>query len=281
MVADAVPDGAEPQTLPRTFEELGLSPYEARVLLALLRAGSARSSHLARLAEVPRTSAYAVLESLADRRLVHRVPGDGPSVWATPGPDEVLARLEAALEAAQHERLREHRARTTDARRLLAATMPEPGAIALPYVHFVRGAANVKRAYEQLMADADEELVLFNRPPYSWDPGTVNPAVLDMLHRSVSTRVLYQAAQWDAPNAQDFRQHHAPYHDAGVQGRVTQRLPMKLAVADRRVALVCMDGPEGVGGSYPTTLLIEDPGFAIAQAWCFEFLWQDARPVGP
>jgi HTH-type transcriptional regulator, sugar sensing transcriptional regulator len=271
-----------PETLRRTLEDLGLSPYEARVLLALLRAGSSNSSQLARLAEVPRTSAYAVLESLSDKGLAHRLPGDGPTVWSTPGADEILERLETSKQAAQEEQLRQYRSRVADARRLLAETIPEIPSVSLPYVNFVRGAPLVKKAYEQLLADAEQEVLVFNRPPYTWDPGTLNPAVIDVLQRGVRTRVLYQAEQWMDPAAAGFRATHEAYHLAGVEARLVEALPIKLAVADRRTALIGMRGPvEAVDAdkSFPTNLLIEEAGMAQALALAFEQLWGLARPI--
>src|SRR5947208_1665574 len=65
VIADG---GAEPtagialEALRREFEELGLSTYEARILLAILRLGSGSPGQLARFADVPRTSAYQILE---------------------------------------------------------------------------------------------------------------------------------------------------------------------------------------------------------------------------
>ncbi len=61
-----VPDEAAPlpEALRQEFAELGLSPYERAVLLALLRLGSATTLQLAKVADVPRTSTYQVLEDL-------------------------------------------------------------------------------------------------------------------------------------------------------------------------------------------------------------------------
>jgi len=78
------------EAIQREFEELGLSPYQAGVLLALMRLGSANSLQLARASAVPRTSTYQVLEELGLKGLAVRIPGDGPAVWASPGREEVF-----------------------------------------------------------------------------------------------------------------------------------------------------------------------------------------------
>ena len=116
----SVKPSAVPESLRRELQELGLRPYEARVLLALLRAGSANSAQLAELSGVPRTSTYQVMEALTEQGLAERVPTHGPAVWTCSGWEAVVD----ALDAAEEERLREHHARTLQLRQILAEVLP-------------------------------------------------------------------------------------------------------------------------------------------------------------
>ena len=109
-----------PDSIRRELQELGLRPYEARVLLALLRAGSANSAQLAELSGVPRTSTYQVMEALTEQGLAERVPTHGPAVWTCGGWESVVDALDAAEEA----RLRQHHARTGRLRTALAEVLP-------------------------------------------------------------------------------------------------------------------------------------------------------------
>jgi sugar-specific transcriptional regulator TrmB len=269
-----ISSGPIPESLLHEFEQLDLSPYEARVLLALLRLGSANTAHLARHSGVPRTSTYQVLEELNRKGLAQRMSVEGPAVWASPGRDEVFDRLDAA----QEERLRQHRARTANLRDVLARTFPEAPEAAGPYVHVIQGASQVSTIYERLLAEAQEELLVFNRPPYSFPRDEVNDAVLDALRRGVKARALYQDPQWNDPEAEPFRRAMARYH-AAVEGRLVDDLPIKLALADRKLALLAMTDPVLPEVGFPTTLLVEHPGFAALQAEAFERLWATATPV--
>lgn len=275
-----------PEGLVREFEQLGLSLYESSVLLALLRLGSATSLQLAQVSSVPRTSTYQVLQELMARRLAIRVSAPGPAVWASPGRDEVLARLDAA----QEDRLRQHRERAARVREMLAESLPEGPSVAMPYVHVMHSAAQVRVTYDTMLADASQEFVVFNRPPYSPAANPVrlkrreieardevNETVLDALGRGVVIRALYQAAQWDDPQAKPFRESMAAYHRAGVKGRLVEELPIKLAVADRRVALLTMTDPSLPEIGFPTTLLIDHPGCAAVQAEAFDRVWATGR----
>jgi HTH-type transcriptional regulator, sugar sensing transcriptional regulator len=297
--------GAEPPALPATpaavpdlllskirsdFEEFGLNGYQARVLLALLRAGSAPPPYLAQLSGVHRTSAYPVLEELRAKGLAVQLPGR-TAVWTTPGRDEVLARLVAA----QEERLRALQAKRSEMAAALAQVVPEtPTDTAVPYLHFVSSAAQTRTIYDRLLDEVQAEFLVLNRPPYSAATersrrhralteaagrDEVNPAVGAALERGVSIRVLYQTEQWDDPAAEEFRAAMGAYHDAGVEGRVVEELPMKLVVADRQVALLALADPVLREIGFPTNLFIEHPGYAAFQADAFEHRWAGARPI--
>jgi len=111
---------AVPASVRQELQELGLRPYEARVLLALLQAGSANSAQLAELSGVPRTSTYQVMEALTDQGLAERVLTHGPAVWSCRGWESVVD----VLDAAEEERLRQHHTRTRQLRQTLAEALP-------------------------------------------------------------------------------------------------------------------------------------------------------------
>jgi sugar-specific transcriptional regulator TrmB len=266
-----VESGSLTETLVREFEELDLSPYASRVLVTLLRVGSANSAELARLCGVPRTSTYQIIEELSRKGLAERLAIEGPATWVSPGREAVLERLDALHD----ERLREQRARTVRIRELLATTLPDgPMMTAEPYVHVLVGASQVVGSYDRLVSEAESELLVFNRPPYSQSPDQVNPVVLDALARGVDTRALYVANQWFDEEGDSFRAAMERYHAAGVRGACVPDLPFKLAVADRRVALLAVTDLPVAG--FPTTLLIEHPGFAGVQARAFDGYWAEA-----
>lgn len=267
--------GPLPERLIHEFEQLGFSPYESRILLALLQLGSGNTAQLARLSGVPRTSTYQILEELNRKGFAQQVPVEGPAVWALPSRDDVFDRMNAV----QEERLREHRERTTRLRELVAETLPDESTGAGPYVHIIQGARQVSHIYDRLLGRAERELLVFNRPPYSRGATQVNPTVLGAVNAQVKVRVLYEESQWNAPESAEFREAMTVYHQAGVEARLVDGLPLKLAVVDRSVALLAMADPVVPDIGFPTTLLVEHPGFAALQADAFEQRWATAAPV--
>jgi hypothetical protein len=116
------------------------------------------------------------------------------------------------------------------------------------------------------------------RPPYTYRPGKPNPAVMQMLARGVVARVLYQAGEVAAFEAEAFRAETEAYHRAGVQARVVEELPMKLVVVDAKVAMMTMTHPLRDDAAFPATLLIEHPGHARFAAAAFEQYWAEGQP---
>jgi len=142
--------GHIPETLLPDLEELGLNGSQARVLLALLQLGSGNSSEIARLAQVPRTAVYPVLQELEAKRLVGRVGAEGPALWSSPGRNEVLDRLESGHEA----RIREQRLRVGRVRSTIEELVPAGPPGSPPIVHVIPGPAHAKEAYDQVLERA-------------------------------------------------------------------------------------------------------------------------------
>lgn len=273
--AQVSPAVAEAQaSVQADFEAFGLSGYEARVLVALLRVGSATPAQLARLSGVHRTSAYPVLEELATKGLAEVRPGK-TAVWASPGPEEVIIRLNAM----QEERLHSLQSRLDQTRLTLTRLVAKAPAAPLPYAQIIRGAAQVRRIYERMLREAKSEVLVFNRPPYTWTLGRINPVVLETLARGVKARVVYQAAQLEGAEAEAFRAETNAYLAAGLQARVVDELPVKLAVVDKSSVLFAMPEPMALEEEFPTNLLVEHPGFVAMQARAFQQVWDEARPL--
>ena len=262
-----------PESLVAEFEALALGAYEARVLLTLLHVESATSAELARHSGVPRTSIYQVVDSLTDRGLAQRIPSDGPARWSSPGPDEALDRMYRLAE----ERLCAQRVRLDRIRRIMDEAFPEASGPGTAYAQVFHGTAQVSGLYNHLIETVTSELLTMNRPPYS-NAERVNSRILAALGRGVDHRILYQLDEWDSAEA-PFRQIMDTYHAAGARAGCIVHVPFMMAVADREVALISINDPRQTDVGFPTTLLLEHPGFAVLQAIGFEGLWERSQPV--
>lgn len=255
------------------FENLGLSGNEARVLLALLQAGTATAVDLSRRSHVPRTSLYPVMTSLCERGLAQSVVSIGPVVWTSPGWRAVLERLQESHE----DELRQHRARIENLRETLSAALPDVP-VTTSYAHVLNNVYDLIRLYARLLGEARTEVLVFNQGPYVGE-FRPNPAVMEMLARGVPTRALFIAAEIDGTAGEGLRVLAQTYAAAGVLTGVVGSLPMSLAVFDRQQVLLSLEDPQvGIPG-YPTPLHIDHAGFAAAQADLFHHYWESAVPL--
>lgn len=250
------------------LQELGLSEKEARVVVALVAQGSASATHLAREADLYRTNVYPVLEALEAKGLIGRFPGKA-GLWSSTGRDQVVDRLYAAEEN-RHERLQASR---EDLRLALTATR-EPETAPVPMIGLVHGPTETGRVYDDMLRAARSEVLVFNRPPFGVSLDAPSDAVLSMLGRGVPTRVLYRAAELDDPA---FRRETEYYLDAGVEARVTDELPTKLVVIDRRIVLVAVMKPDAQNG-FPSSQHVDSETVAAPWAAVFERYWKTSTP---
>ncbi|MBV8527402.1 MAG: hypothetical protein JOZ75_03715 [Candidatus Dormibacteraeota bacterium] len=261
--------------LARFLGDFRLTAREAKVLIALVQLGSATVSQLSRFVGIERANIYRVLEALGIRGLA--IQATGPDrTWNSPGRDEIVEILMAEEDA-------RHRAMRTEAeyaRQILATLAPEAPQAALPYVQLLSRASEVGRLYDRLLDEAEAEILVCNKAPYGGGPMKIRPAVMSALMRGVAARALYESYELDAAEAEALRQTRLVYHEVGVEGRVVDRLPIRLAVFDRRRALLAMNEP-GLPDRFPTNLFVDHPDFAESVALSFEQLWSSARRYRP
>lgn len=87
--------------LARTLEQIGLSPKEARVYLALLELESCTAYQIAQHCEVKKPTVYVILEDLRQKGLVLKVPHAKKAIFAARDISEYLAEQRGKLNAVQ------------------------------------------------------------------------------------------------------------------------------------------------------------------------------------
>ncbi|MFN2466835.1 MAG: LuxR C-terminal-related transcriptional regulator [Gaiellaceae bacterium] len=133
-------------------------------------------------------------------------------------------------------------------------------------VEVISGRAALIQQFEQLQRSAEEEVLIFDRPPYA---RAGNELEMELLARAVRYRVLYDESAFELPGRVEEIQRSA---EAGEEARVLRDVPMKLAIADRKLALVPLrfedPGLEAI-------LLIHASPLLEALRRLFEMLWEN------
>lgn len=144
-------------------------------------------------------------------------------------------------------------------------------------IEVITGGEALRQHLRQIQASARDEMLWFCKAQYVAMPSGSNDAEFDALGRGVTYRVLYERAFFDDEGAVD---NVVEGVRAGEIARSVSHLPLRLAVADRAIA-ICPLVPGGPHGSpdEPTAALVRDSNLLAALIALFERYWEDAVPL--
>ncbi|MFF9525927.1 helix-turn-helix domain-containing protein [Streptomyces achromogenes] len=244
---------------------IGLDETHEAVYRALVSVGAADVADLARRLTLAEQDAERALRRLERHGLAAQSPAR-PGRWVAAPPGVALAAL---LTQRRHEL---EQAELTAA--LLAeeyrATAAEPAVHDL--VEVVTGASAVAQRFLQLQLGAAEEVCALVTGDPMVVSGTENEAEEQAAGRGVRYRVVVERAVLDRPHGlTELRA--ALGRDERV--RVVDRVPTKLVVADRSLALV----PLTSKSAEPAALVVHASGLLELLAGLFESVWRDALPL--
>ncbi|WP_229703834.1 helix-turn-helix domain-containing protein [Streptomyces albiflavescens] len=239
----------------------GIDPFDESVYRAVLTRHTARPAELAAdLATSPERIVRA-LDRLRDHGLVGRLAGPRRRYAAV----EPRAAVEALVRARTVE-LDRVRSAATELSLLFAAAQEG----ATDEVEIATGSDALGRWFVQLQQEASKEVITLDRPPYALT--TSNPVEATALTRGVEYRSVYapEALEWPGVLG-DIRElvHH------GEQARVLPGLRVKLAIADRRLALM----PLSLHLTDVRAAVIRPSALLDALIDYWEMCWRQATPL--
>lgn len=252
------------------LEIAGLSPDEESVYALLVTFGRAGAADLAERDGMPVERMDRVLESLTAKGLASPTYGVPRLYQAAPPDVALLPRLKRSAEAldlAQHEAARLIESYRDTMRRRDAGQLLE----------VITGAEALRQHLRQIQTSVREEMLWFCKAQYVAMPSGSNTEEFEALARGVRYRVLYEKAFFDDEGAVD---NVVAGVRAGEVARAVPQLPLRLAIADRAVAVfpLVAGGPHG-SPEEPTTALVRDSNLLAALIALFERYWEDAVPL--
>lgn len=242
---------------------VGLDGLDETAYRALLRRARATPAELAGDLDWPLARVGRVLDRLREVGLVSRL-GGRPRRYVAIEPDSALGALVRAR-GAELERVREL---ATELTALFHASRAEGGTTGP--VQLVTGREAVARWFVRLQQQAQHDMLALDRPPYAL--AARNPVQRVSLARGVRFRSVYAPESLERPGALE------ELHDLaarGEQARVMAGLPLKLAVADRSMALMPLTLDLGAMDA----AIIRESTLLDALLDLFEFYWERATPI--
>jgi sugar-specific transcriptional regulator TrmB len=250
----------------RVNERLDLLPAaEQQAYRLLLRMAGAGADDLAALAGIGTGEAAALLEALRDKGLAT----GGPPFDALP-PDvalgEALLKEQQDLEAARRMVASLSEEYRTTARRRSADHL----------VEIVVGAAALRERLREMQDSARDEILWFCRAHPIAMQGPENAEETPALTRGVRYRAIYERELLAKPGELDSI---VEAIKLGEQSRTLPTLPVRLAIADRAMA-ICPLVPDAVRGlGEPSAAVIRSSELLDALIALFESYWERATPL--
>lgn len=244
---------------------LGLDEAHEAAYRALVAVGAADLPDLARRLALAEQDVERALRRL-ERHGLAAQSSARPGRWVAAPPGVALGAL---LTQQRHE---------LEKAELAAALLTEEyrAEAAEPAVHdlveVVTGAAAVGRRFLQLQLGASEEVCALVTGSPAVVSGPENEAEEQAAERGVSYRVVVERSVLDLPDG-ITELSAALGRDERV--RVVDRVPTKLVVADRTLALV----PLTTHTAEPAALVVHESGLLELLSGLFESVWRDALPL--
>jgi hypothetical protein len=255
----------------KRLQQIGLNAYEARSYLVLVGHPRFKALELAARAHVPRQKIYEVLDSLVEKGFA-QVVLEKTKLFSAVEPrlaiPAFLARKQKVLEHELFEQARTAEALVKDLNDAYSEGQGERGT--LDYLQIVGEPAQTAVQYQRMLGEVESEYVEFSRPPYAVGPldeGLVKQARA----RGVRCRLLLAAGALDEEHMQRLEE----CQQAGVEIRVAQSLPMKLALFDRRRGMIALLDPVITRPSW-TAVVFDHEGMGEAMLGLFEDHWRRA-----
>ena len=251
---------------PDQLTRLGLTTYEAKAYLALVRRDSSTAAQVARLAGVPRQRIYDVLATLVEKGLASTRPGQVVK-YAAIAPELALERLVSD----QRERLADLERETASLIEELRPAFHEGQTQGDPleYIDVLRDRRAINERFDELQAGIKSEILVFTKPPYAIEPAD-NVAGLQLLGRGIDARSVYERSLYENEQQMQAVRHFVA---AGEQARVVDELPLKLVLIDERLALFTMEDPVA-GAPGLTIMIVEHQALARLLKLAFERVWE-------
>ena len=244
---------------------LGLTSYEAKAYLTLIRRDSFTAAQVARQSGLPRQRIYDVLGSLVQKGLAVARPGTVVKYAATT--PEVA--IDLLLTSHRDELSRMER----DARGMVKDLKPafEAGQAhtdPLEYIEVLRDRRAINERFAELQSAVKKEILVFTKPPYATPPQE-NVEGLEVI-ATHEAKSLYEFSVFDEPAVMRGVQR---FVEAGEDARFVRELPLKLVIIDETIVMFGMEDPVA-GSSDLTIVVVEHQSLAKVLKTAFNAIWE-------
>lgn len=259
------------------LEAAGMTQEEELLYRALLESGKSTSADLADSTGLAPSRISSLMPRLRARGMVTQAGGRPPTYLPVP-PVIAIEALVIQEEEELHRRSEElSRLRVAAAELARHVGRPSgPGGASPEFVEVLQGREALGDRFYALQRAARHEVLGFDKPPYviGSPPTSAESTSVQrqQLERGVKYRIVYDSS---ALEQEGMLRQLESLREAGEDARVHPRVPMKLAIADRKLGLIPLNLTDPTAAS---GLIIHESSLLEALVMFFDTMWERAQP---
>ena len=257
---------------------LGLNAREAKLYYALLQKPEATAAMLHRISGVPRTKTYETLERMvASGFCIERV--DGRQRFFRAVQPAIVSDIFLERWDAECKRKRQIAGDVFSALDTIYQSKREEDR-SLDFIEVIRSRDQINRRYISLVNEAQYEILAFVRSPFAWITQDGSDAQRDSELGAGARGVVQRSIYMLEDESRDWMiDLFSTMVGAGEQIGVSEDLPIKMFVFDRRKVLLGLPSIPGLTGSDFTMIVVEDKGLCRVCQELFEIYWNRAVSI--
>jgi HTH-type transcriptional regulator, sugar sensing transcriptional regulator len=273
------------------IRKAGFSEYETKCYLALLERDSLTVNEIAKLADIPRPSAYDVLDKLMEKGLVTAIASKTKRYSAgDPGLLKQLALADLMVDKEIIEKKKwEIIEREKDIHKYMEIVVDKlvpsfrrnkDNGSPLDYIEIVKGPHANHRKFIELCSRASQEILAFAKPPFAF-------TTKDDLHEQASSqgrtsdnpitiKTVYEFTDSALAKYPLLLDHINMVTNGSDEVRVIDNLPMKMVIFDDKTVFLMLEDP--IEGKISLTgIIIEHHALALGLKMLFYSIWEKAK----
>ncbi len=247
--------------------EVGLLPREARIYLALLNKNSFTATEISKVSGIPRQKIYEILDNIIKKGICFEKVGKIKRYKAVE-PESVFSGLIEQYKEKEKLALK----LSNDLSLLYEKTRERVDP--LEYIEVLRDKGQIHKKWISFQNEAKQEILAFTKGPYTAPFTKDMNEEIDTLKRKVNIRSIYE---YKDVIKEELVKVISFWVSSGEEARIIKELPMKMVIFDERITMFALNDPVSLKPSI-TTMIITHPGFAKAQKYMFESIWEKAMP---
>ena len=187
----------------KVLEELGLTMYQIKVLLALIQCGESKASDISIISKVPRAKVYSVLDQLVNMGLVDKKPGR-PVMYKPKPPEVIIERLKYNIEMEYKKKLNKIESVSKDLIKILRGLYKDTKIEERELIKVVKVGEPSERETRIMISEARSEINVISKV-FEYYP-KVKEEFISAINRGVNIKIILLGRKFLSDNSKKIQE---------------------------------------------------------------------------